>query len=331
MVSSSVNWGFIGCGDVAEVKSGPAFYKAENSALVAVMRRNKDKVIDFAQRHGVANWTTHATNIMEHELVSAVYIATPPSSHLEYAIQSIKAGKNVYLEKPMVLNSYEAETLLNTVKNSNSKVTVAHYRRELPAFIKVKELLTSNVIGKVLSAEINIKQTKNASLIAKTEENWRTKPEISGGGYFHDIAPHQIDLMCYYFGAIETINKGDVSENSSPNEMVNGEIYFKNGVKFSGEWNFNALENQDNCVIHGEKGSISFSFYNNAITLICNGESTSYSYPNPEHVQQPMIEKTVGYFLGNNPNPCSVEEAAVVTQIMDVFCGLDLKLKEREY
>ncbi|MHA7943609.1 Gfo/Idh/MocA family protein [Formosa sp. 3Alg 14/1] len=320
-MESRINWGIIGCGNVAEVKSGPAFYKTENSTLVAVMRRNEDKVIDFANRHGVANWTTNVEALIQNDLINAVYIATPPSSHLQYALRAINVGKNVYLEKPMVLNNHEAEILVEAVKRSNVKVTVAHYRRELPVYLKIKELLDSNVIGNVISVEIQIKQTRNTNLIAKTEVNWRTIPEISGGGYFHDIAPHQIDLMCHYFGEVENIKKGSCKENQVSHQDVSGEVLFKNGVQFSGTWNFNALEDKDECTIKGERGSISFSFYTSTITVSKNGLIESYHYENPEHVQQPMIEKTVGYFLAHNSNPCSVEEAAMVTHIMDVFCG----------
>ena len=314
-----VNWGIIGCGDVAEVKSGPAFQKIENSYLVAVMRRSEEKVKDYARRHQVANWTTSASDLIENELVNAVYIATPPSSHLQYALEAIQAGKNVYLEKPMVLNSQEAKALLEAVSKSHVKVTIAHYRRKLPVFVKVKELLDSNAIGKVSMATITIKQSSNANLIAKTDDNWRLNPEISGGGYFHDIAPHQIDLMCYYFGEVATVDKIETNENPFSADVVKGEMHFKNGVQFKGSWDFNASEDRDNCTIIGQKGSISFSFYGDQITVSVDGKEERYDYSNPKHVQHPMIEQTVGYFLGKNPNPCSVEEAAVVTQIMDVF------------
>lgn len=324
IISKSVNWGILGCGDVAEVKSGPAFQKTENSSLVAVMRRSKEKVKDFAKRHRVGYWTTSATDLIENELVNAVYIATPPSSHLEYALQAIKTGKNVYLEKPMVLNSKEAEVLLELANQSNAKITIAHYRRKLPVFIKVKELLDSNIIGKVSLVSIDIKQSINASLIAKTEMNWRLNPEISGGGYFHDIAPHQIDLMCHYFGEVLSIKKGDIKENISSKNLVSGEVLFKNDVQFKGSWNFNASEDVDNCTVYGENGSISFSFYGNEIIVSVDGKNQNYLYSNPKHIQQPMIEETVEYFLGNNLNPCSVKEAAVVTKIMDVFCDVKL-------
>ncbi len=321
MKNKNVNWGILGCGDVAEVKSGPAFQKVENSFLVAVMRRNEAKVKDFAQRHQVVNWTTSASDLIENKLVNAVYIATPPSSHLPYALQAIKAGKNVYLEKPMVLNSEEAKILLNAVNKTNTKVTIAHYRRNLPVFVKVKELLGTNRIGKVSLATINIKQSKNANIIAKTEVNWRLNPKVSGGGYFHDIAPHQIDLMCYYFGEVAGIKKTE-TKNKTSNDVVTGEVLFKNGVQFKGSWDFNASEDTDNCTVYGEKGSISFSFYGDDIVVSVDGTEENLSFSNPKHVQQPMIEKVVGYFLGHNSNPCSVEEAALVTEIMDVFCGL---------
>ncbi|WP_299059591.1 Gfo/Idh/MocA family oxidoreductase [uncultured Polaribacter sp.] len=323
MSKKNINWGIIGCGDVAEIKSGPAFYKVENSSLINVMRRNEEKVKDFAKRHKVANWTTNVSELINDKNVNAIYIATPPSSHLEYALQALKAGKDVYLEKPMVLNSKEAKVLSEAVVKGNNKVTIAHYRRSLPVFFKVKELLLLNTIGKVTSAKITIAQSKKANIIAKTDVNWRIDPAISGGGYFHDIAPHQLDLMYYYFGDIASIKSIDLEKNKVSNEVVKGEIQFKNGVQFNGSWDFNAAEDADNCTIIGEKGSISFSFYGEKVIVKVDESVKTYQFSNPKHVQQAMIEKTVGYFLGNNENPCTVNEAVIVTKIMDVFCGID--------
>ncbi|XCF05485.1 Gfo/Idh/MocA family oxidoreductase [Tamlana crocina] len=323
MTIRNINWGIIGCGDVAEIKSGPAFQKVQNSSLISVMRRNEEKVKDFAARHHVPNYTTSASELINDKKVNAVYIATPPSSHLNYTKQAIQAGKNVYLEKPMVLNSKEADELLGIVNQSNVKVTVAHYRRNLPLFIKVKELLEANAIGKVSSAEIDIAQSQNANLIAKTDENWRINPEVSGGGYFHDIAPHQIDLMYHYFGEVAKINKGYIDNNISTGDVVRGELAFKNGVHFKGSWDFAASKDRDRCIITGEKGTISFSFYSDEISVETSDKTETFKFESPKHVQQPMIEKVVGYFLGENENPCSVEEAAVVTKIMDTFCGIE--------
>ncbi len=144
-----INWGMIGCGDVTEVKSGPAFKKVNNSSLVAVMRRNGAKAKDYAERHGVKKWYNDANELINDEEVNAIYIATPPSSHEEYAIAAINAGKPVYIEKPMTLNYASANMITKVAEEKNIKLSVAHYRRGQPLFNKVKELLTEKAIGEV--------------------------------------------------------------------------------------------------------------------------------------------------------------------------------------
>ena len=316
-----IKWGIIGCGDVAEVKSGPAFQKVANSELVAVMRRNTKKAKDFALRHSVPYYYDCVDDIINHPEINALYIATPPSTHLEIAKKCIAADKFVYIEKPMVLNAIEAEELANLVKENN-KIVVAHYRRNLPAFQKVKELLETHRIGKVHFSDIQILQSPNPSIIAKTESDWRLNPEKSGGGYFHDIAPHQIDLMYYFFGNIKNA-KGfaSSSQNNKIADIVNGIIAFENGVQFRGIWNFTASEKdiKDECKIYGENGTISFSFYGEKVILISNNKKKVFSFNNPIHVQQPMIAQTVNYFLAKTKNPCNVKEGLEVMKIMDLF------------
>ena len=236
-----IQWGIIGCGDVAEVKSGPAFQKASDSKLLAVMRRSGAKAADFAKRHGVEFWYDSVDPFLANEDIDAVYIATPPSTHVELAERSIRAGKKVYLEKPLALNLAQAHRLEACVKKHRAKLTVAHYRRELPAFKKVSELLRTGAIGKVLLADITILQPARSDLIAQTADNWRLNPEISGGGYFHDIAPHQIDLICQFFGEAALVSgcSGIQGDQSEAPDITTGFVQFRNGVHFRGSWCFN--------------------------------------------------------------------------------------------
>src|SRR5438045_5708661 len=97
----TVRWGIIGCGKVTEVKSGPAFQKAEGSALVAVMRRNGALAADYARRHGVPRWYDDAAALIADPEVDAVYIGTPPGAHESLALAVCAAGKPAYVEKPM--------------------------------------------------------------------------------------------------------------------------------------------------------------------------------------------------------------------------------------
>ncbi len=107
-----IKWGIIGVGSVTELKSGPAFYKNENSELVAVMRRDAEKAADYAKRHGVKKWYSSATELINDPEVDVVYVATPPDSHASYAIQAMKAGKPVYVEKPMARTYAECQEML---------------------------------------------------------------------------------------------------------------------------------------------------------------------------------------------------------------------------
>lgn len=315
-LKEEVNWGIIGCGDVAEKKSGPAFQKVENSNLLAVMRRDKTKAKDFAERHKVPEWFDDASQLLAHCEINAIYVATPPSSHLEYALQALDAGKNVYLEKPMVITKEEADVLSEAVRKSNKKLVVAHYRRYLPLYLKVKELLNIKVIG-------DIKYVDLKYLKVDEPKEWRLNPSISGGGLFHDIAPHQIDLMYYFFGDYADA-KGfafNQEQKHSVSDIVNGVISFNNGIQFRGIWNFDtpAFLEQDNCTIYGTKGTISFPLFGEEVSVRCNKKESTYRFTNPTHIQQPFIQETVNYFLNKRENPCSVEEGAIVTKIMSAF------------
>ena len=76
-----IRWGFIGCGEVTEKKSGPAFAMIPGSSIYAVMSRSKEKAQSYAQRHNVPRWYTDAQQLIDDPEVNAIYIATPPSSH----------------------------------------------------------------------------------------------------------------------------------------------------------------------------------------------------------------------------------------------------------
>jgi hypothetical protein len=88
-----IRWGILGCGDVTEVKSGPALRKITGSALTAVMRRDAEKARDYARRHGVPRWYGHAGDLLADPEVDAVYVASPPGAHLELGRLVAQAGK----------------------------------------------------------------------------------------------------------------------------------------------------------------------------------------------------------------------------------------------
>ena len=169
-----IRWGIIGCGDVTEKKSGPAFQKADNSELVAVMRRNGKLAEDYAKRHNVPRWYNDADKLINDPKVNAIYISTPPDSHLKYTLDAAEAGKPVYVEKPMALNYSECQKMIEACVNAKVQLFVAYYRRALPYFLKIKSLLDGGAIGKILS--VNISYYARPSEKDKDGANWRINP-----------------------------------------------------------------------------------------------------------------------------------------------------------
>jgi len=319
----TINWGIIGCGDVTEVKSGPAFNKVKHSKLVAVMRRNTEKARDYAERHKVPLWYDNADNLLNNDAINAIYIATPPSSHLDYALKALKLNKNVYLEKPMALNANEAKQICDALKSSKSKLTVAHYRRQLPMFLKVKQLIDDGEIGDICCADIQLLQPLKTDMITVTEDNWRANKSISGGGYFHDLAPHQLDLIYYFLGDYKEAHGFAINQSKTydADDVVNGIIELKNGIQCRGLWAFNVNESssKDELKIYGSLGEIKLSIFGNQIEITKNGTTKLLKFKHPQHIQHPMIEATVNYFLGKQDNPCSAHEGLRVMEIIDTF------------
>lgn len=318
-----LKWGIIGCGDVTEIKSGPAFNKVSNSSLVAVMRRDAAKAMDYARRHNVPKWYSDADALLNDPEVNAIYVATPPSSHEHYTIEALKLGKPVYVEKPMSLNADSCFKMAETAEQTGVKLSVAHYRRAVPVFKKVKELIDTAAIGKIRFVEMRMYQSPQPKLIARTEENWRIKPELSGGGFFHDLAPHLLDLMYHYFGEVK--HASGISSNQAElypaDDIVSGEMLFSNGVIFKGLWCFSVPEHEakDECVIVGSAGKIIFSVFGHTCILVGPDSSQIFEFKAPDHIQQPMIQLVTNYFLDKGPNPCPAREAAEVMRIMDIF------------
>lgn len=317
-----INWGIIGCGDVCEVKSGPAFNKVADSRLVAVMRRNAFKAKDFALRHGVPKFYTDANELVNDPDVNAVYIATPPSTHERYTLLSLSAGKPVYVEKPVSISADSVEQMIQAEKKNNGKVSVAHYRRGLPLFKKIKQLVNEGAIGDVKLILLKTLQPQMSKIITQTDDNWRINPSISGGGLFHDLSPHQLDILYWMFGEpVEVIvTAANQGKNYKAPDHTMVQAKFGDNIYFHGTWNFNVVESstEDTCEIIGEKGSIKFSFFRvSTIELNTVDGKATIEEDYPKHIQQPHIENVVKYFRGQGPNPCSLEEALVTMKIMD--------------
>lgn len=321
-INGPIHWGIIGCGDVCEVKSGPAFNKVSHSRLAAVMRRDLAKAEDYAKRHQVPRFYSDADALINDAEVNAIYIATPPSSHEAYTQAALKAGKPVYVEKPVTLDAASCERMIGYAREHNNKVSVAHYRRGLPLFRKVKALIHGGAIGQVRLVTLRTLQPPASKIITQTRDNWRIKPEISGGGLFHDLSPHQLDILYWIFGKPREVYGRSLNQSKQYEapDFTMVEAVYDQDIVMNGVWAFNVSEKaaEDLCEIIGDKGKLQFSFFRQStITLVTDAGTESLEMEYPVNIQHPMIEAVTKFFHGEGPNPCSLEEALEVMKMMD--------------
>ena len=317
-----IRWGIIGCGDVTEKKSGPGFQNAGNSELVAVMRRNTALAEDYAARHNVPRWYDNSDKLINDPEVDAVYIATPPSSHLKYTIDSAKAGKPVFVEKPMAMSYKECQMMIKACEEAKVPLFVAYYRRALPNFLKIKSLIDEKVIGDILCLNICYYAKPGEKDIDET--NWRVEPDIAGCGYFCDLASHMFDLLQFYFGDI--ISAKGVTSNQGKRykteDMVSAIFNFKSGVQGAGIWCFNASENLDRTEIIGTKGKIIYpTFTGESFHLIKDTKIEEYDIKYPQHVHQPLIQTVVNDLLGVGISQSTGKTASKTNWVMDKVLG----------
>ena len=319
-----VKWGFIGCGEATEKKSGPAFAQVEGSEVVAVMSRDAEKAQSYAKRHDIARWYTDAQKLVDDPEVNAIYIATPPSSHATFAIMAMRAGKPVYIEKPMAA-SYEDCARINRISEQTGiPVFVAYYRRYLPYFQKVKELIGR--IGRVINVQIRFAQPPRALDYNSQNLPWRVLPVIAGGGYFYDLAPHQLDLLQDMFGVIleaqgYTSNRGGLYEAE---DTLSASFKFENGLPGSGSWCFVAHESakEDRIEIIGDQGMLCFSVFTfDPIALHTEQGRKEFHIPNPQYVQQPLIQSVVNHLLKRDVCTCDNISATPTNWVMDRILG----------
>jgi 1,5-anhydro-D-fructose reductase (1,5-anhydro-D-mannitol-forming) len=327
-----IRWGIIGCGNVTEVKSGPAFYRAPNSRLVAVMRRNGVLAAEYARRHNVPRWHDDADAILNAPDIDAVYIATHTDSHREYCVRAAQAGKHVYVEKPMAMNSGECEEMIEACRLAGVSLWVGYYRRALPRFRKIKEIIEMGAIGKVrVVVSRELQRLEHATNTTHSEPAWRTNPDISGGGMFFEGVCHTFDFLDFVFGPVLGVKALAANQGGAykAEDIVVANYSFGSGVLGTGTWCYSADEDYEISEIIGSSGRILFSIKRpEPIRLVRDGVIEEIAIADPPHVHQPLVETIVGEMNGYDLCPSTGATALRTARVMDgILCEFRQKHK----
>jgi 1,5-anhydro-D-fructose reductase (1,5-anhydro-D-mannitol-forming) len=318
---ATLRWGVIGCGAVCEVKSVPAYQQQQAFSVVGASRRDHQAAADFARRHQIATVFESAQELIAHPSIDAVYVATPPDSHLALALLVAAAGKPCCVEKPMAMNFAQCKDMLEAFERANVPLFVAYYRRSLPRFLQAKSWLDSGRIGKVRSVHWQLTRPPNCrDLLAQS--NWRTDPKIAGGGYFVDLASHGLDLLQFLLGDIAEVSgiTSNVQGLYAAEDMVCASWKFASGAIGTGVWNFAARNYVDAVEIIGSEGTLSFSvFEDRAVELASDVGFESVEIENPHHLQSHHVDNIAAHLAGAIRHPALGIEAAKTNRVMDLI------------
>ena len=324
----TLRWGIIGCGDVCEVKSGPALYKARGSRLSVVMRRDAERAADFARRHGVPRFTTDADSVIGDPEVDIVYVATPPGAHAEYARRVARAGKPCYVEKPMARSAAECRDMRAAFEAAGQPLFVAYYRRSLPRFVKLKELLDSGVLGELLAvSHVYQGRARRAAAGEVQSAGWREDVTEAGGGLFVDLASHVVDLFDHLLGPLLDV-QGQAARRSDPasqrrgrpEDTVVASFRSASGVLGTLRYQFHTSGTADRLELVGTRGHVALSVCGQEPLELCIGEERQpIAVEQPEHVHQPLVQSVVDELACNGRCPSTGQSAERASQVIDAI------------
>ncbi|MGB5590194.1 MAG: phytanoyl-CoA dioxygenase family protein [Gammaproteobacteria bacterium] len=344
---NTVGWGIIGCGNVVDRKAGDAFKNIAGSRLVAVMRRTEDKARDFAQRRGAAVWTTDAQTVIDHPEVNAIYVATPPDSHLEYALAACAAGKACVVEKPAGRTDAECGRMVEAFEHAGVPLFVSYYRRFLPKYLKIREIIRSGELGTITSIDYRLSKRLR-------EGDWRLSPAICGGGQFYDLSGHVLDLFDDWFGPLTYT--GGSAANSVPVHAAEDSVAISfltpQGAVGSAVWDFTASKPVDELVIQGHRGCLRLSCMDTASVVRLEQSPAAlmrvsqtreqwqradlrrklgwsrvrkWRFSKPALPHQPMLEKIVGELIagtaGNGNAGAALRTSRLANRVLDEYYG----------
>ena len=164
--------------------------------------------------------------------IDAVYIATLTDTHCDYTLRCAAAGKPVYVEKPMGMNHAECLAMIGACRAAGVPLWVGYYRRALPRFLAVRDLIAADAIGEVrMVTSRQLQRPPGADQFAAGAVPWRVNPELSGGGFFFEGACHTFDFLDFLFGPIAEVRAfaGNQAGAYQPEDIVTATYRFASG------------------------------------------------------------------------------------------------------
>jgi 1,5-anhydro-D-fructose reductase (1,5-anhydro-D-mannitol-forming) len=317
MAPQTIRWGIIGCGDVAEYKSGPALYRTPGSELVAVMRRDAAKAQDFARRHGAKRWYTDAESLVADAEVNAVYIASPHFRHPEHVALAARARKIVLCEKPLGVNLAQAQTCVDVCKANGVPLTVAYYRRFWPITQAILKFVREGAIGQVVHARAQVTDY----FAGDNERSWLTSLAKSGGDALANAGAHWVDLIRFLLGDVVDVMAHCSSKFSGfeTDDTAIVQMRMANGALVSLTSTRQTPVSTNELDIFGTGGRLYASPLSDGHMILHQRgrDPQALQYPRYGVAHSELVAELVKRMLNDQPSPLPGEQAVAAWKIME--------------
>lgn len=187
-------WCVIGAGGIADRRTIPAILASDENVLVAVMDKNPEVAEKIGNKYGVPFYSNEEEMLKNHK-VDAVYIGTPVACHYDQAMLALKYGANVFMEKPIAMNSEVGAELVSAFKKAGKQLTIGYMMKYHNLHKKAKSLVKRGGIGQVTDVRLQF-----SCWYPDIKGAWRQKKSLGGGGALMDLGVHCIELIEFVLG-----------------------------------------------------------------------------------------------------------------------------------
>jgi predicted dehydrogenase len=316
-VIDTIRWGIIGCGNVAEFKSGPPLYQTPGSELIAVMRREATKAADFARRHGARRWYTAAANLIADADVNAIYIASPHALHTRHVKLAAEAGKLVLCEKPLGISVAEAQACVDACRAQGVPLSVAYYRRFWPIVRTMRQLLSDGAIGRVVAARVQLADY----FAGDPDRPWLTSRASSGGGALANAGSHWVDLIRYLLGDVASVSAQCSTQTSGfeTEDTIVVQLETVEHALVSLSITLQSPINTNEFDISGTAGRLRATSLSDGQLILerAGDKPQSIALPRARFAHAEFIAELVERLRSGQPVPAPGEEAIAVWRIME--------------
>ncbi|MCC7106800.1 MAG: Gfo/Idh/MocA family oxidoreductase [Chloroflexi bacterium] len=303
-------WGLIGTGRIAEERILPGITGFDGNDLVAVVSREQRRANDFAGRFGAQRAYTSYEEMLANPDVTVVAIHTPNSLHAEQAIMAAQAGKHVFCDKPMAINTADAERIVEACARTGVRLGVNFHNRFMACFIEVKRIVDSGEIGNVLLVEL---EASAGARPGGSLATWRADPQMAGLGTSMTVGVHVYDILRFILSSeIVTVSTVFDTPRGVMEQTAMSIFGFDNGVIAQVKVNEKTPNPYNGFVVYGTKGRITGkgltrSRFGGELEVLVNGETRSSEYPAKDAHAASVAAFSAALIEGREPSPSGID------------------------